>query len=187
LGRWRFFADQHLFDSFEVSQFETEEGIEGVGKFPARGASVNMQSFKDTINTAEFNDTTQNALGYFVTDIDYGEADIEMILDSAGYVAATKNQISLNSSIVQGTFTFNRPSAAHNLYLIWDYSEKNRAPIAIDDNSSTESGGTVIIPILNNDYDPDGDPITVTLQSQTVNGTLVLNTDGTVPTSMTDH
>lgn len=55
------------------------------------------------------------------------------------------------------------------------------APIAVDDQGFTQVNTPVIIPILNNDSDPDGDVITPTIISQPVNGgTAVLNANGTV-------
>ena len=58
----------------------------------------------------------------------------------------------------------------------------NEAPIANNDTSTTEEGAPVDIAILPNDFDPDGDMITVTPGSVTdpTNGTAVLNPDGTV-------
>ena len=36
------------------------------------------------------------------------------------------------------------------------------APRAVDDTARTPAGGSAKIPVLDNDYDPDGDPVSVT-------------------------
>jgi alkaline phosphatase len=51
----------------------------------------------------------------------------------------------------------------------------NRAPVAHDDEASTPVGTPTHINVLANDYDPDGDLLTVTVASQPANGTAVLN------------
>ena len=58
----------------------------------------------------------------------------------------------------------------------------NEAPIANNDTNTTEEGTPVNVVILSNDFDPDMDPITVTIGSVTdpANGSAVLNPDGTV-------
>jgi gliding motility-associated-like protein len=38
----------------------------------------------------------------------------------------------------------------------------NHPPVAVDDYISTTYGTTVVVPVLNNDHDPDGNPITIT-------------------------
>ncbi|AQS40086.1 protein of unknown function (DUF4347)/Outer membrane protein beta-barrel domain [Shewanella psychrophila] len=55
----------------------------------------------------------------------------------------------------------------------------NEAPIAQDDTAFTQQGQTVIIDVLANDSDPDGDPLTIT-QFNAPNGTVVLNGDNTI-------
>ncbi len=58
----------------------------------------------------------------------------------------------------------------------------NDPPIAQDDHSVTPINTPVIIIILSNDSDPDGniDPSTVTITSNPSNGTVVVNPDGTI-------
>jgi VCBS repeat-containing protein len=57
----------------------------------------------------------------------------------------------------------------------------NDAPVAVDDSYSTNEDTplTVVAPgVLGNDTDADGDPLTAILLSDTSNGTLILNADG---------
>ena len=56
----------------------------------------------------------------------------------------------------------------------------NCPPVAVDDTATTVNGFPVIIDVLANDSDPDGDPLTVTGVTDPPNGTAVNNGDGTV-------
>ena len=47
----------------------------------------------------------------------------------------------------------------------------NHPPIAKDDTATVTVGGSVTIPVTNNDSDPDGDPFSVTSVTSIVNGT----------------
>jgi CshA-type fibril repeat protein len=55
----------------------------------------------------------------------------------------------------------------------------NDAPVAIDDAATTREDTPVTIPVLANDFDVDGDPLTVTAASAP-NGTVTINADGTI-------
>jgi len=56
----------------------------------------------------------------------------------------------------------------------------NNPPVAIDDYDTTSIDEPIVIRILANDYDPDGDNITPSLLTQPEHGTVILNEDGTV-------
>ncbi len=56
----------------------------------------------------------------------------------------------------------------------------NDVPIALADSASTNSDVPVIIEVLNNDEDPDGDTLIVDSVTQPSNGTVVINADETV-------
>ena len=53
------------------------------------------------------------------------------------------------------------------------------APVANPDTANVDEDGSVIIGVLGNDTDPNGDPLTVT-GATTPNGTVVVNPDGTL-------
>jgi hypothetical protein len=53
-------------------------------------------------------------------------------------------------------------------------------PDAMDDTATTPEDTLVIIPVLANDVDPDGDPLTVTAVTQPANGMVVITADNTV-------
>ena len=60
------------------------------------------------------------------------------------------------------------------------FLNSNNPPVAIDDYDTTSMEQPVTISILDNDYDPDGDPITVSLLTYPHNGTIILNANQTV-------
>ncbi len=55
----------------------------------------------------------------------------------------------------------------------------NSPPVAVPDEAFTDAGTPVTINILGNDFDPDGDPLTVSIGSDPANGTVSLTTDNT--------
>ncbi|MFZ5961526.1 Ig-like domain-containing protein [Thalassococcus sp. BH17M4-6] len=56
----------------------------------------------------------------------------------------------------------------------------NTPPDAVDDSLTVAPGEAVVIPVLDNDTDADGDPLTVTELGDSAGGDAVLNGDGTV-------
>ncbi len=56
----------------------------------------------------------------------------------------------------------------------------NDAPTAQPDTAATDPGQSVRVPVLANDVDIDGDPVTVAGVTQGGSGTVVINADGTV-------
>lgn len=76
-------------------------------------------------------------------------------------------------------------------YITIDYLDSpsihtNLPPVAVDDNVNSQYGATVVIPVLHNDSDPNGDPIHVTtviltpVDSAPHGGTATVNADGTI-------
>jgi len=56
----------------------------------------------------------------------------------------------------------------------------NRAPIAVDDEATTTVSNPVVVFVLRNDSDPDGDPLTVVSATPGIRGRTQVNADGTV-------
>lgn len=56
----------------------------------------------------------------------------------------------------------------------------NDDPVAVDDRASTPFNTPVVLNPLGNDYDVDGDTLTIIGQPTTADGTVVVNSDGTV-------
>jgi len=74
----------------------------------------------------------------------------------------------------------NRASAVVEVRIV-PPDRANRSPIASPDEARTLSDRGVTIPVLNNDSDPDGDPISVQgIAGQPANGRAEVNEDGTV-------
>lgn len=59
-------------------------------------------------------------------------------------------------------------------------TDKNLAPIAVDDIATTAIGTDVIIDILHNDSDPNGDPISIHGVPTALHGWVEVNADGTI-------
>ena len=55
----------------------------------------------------------------------------------------------------------------------------NHVPIAVDDEFDLATAESVNGNVLNNDSDPDGDPLTASLMDEPLHGTVILNSDGT--------
>lgn len=56
----------------------------------------------------------------------------------------------------------------------------NRAPVALDDSAATLSGTSVVIAVLGNDSDPDGDALKVISVAEGGKGSVRINSDGTL-------
>ncbi|WP_279349256.1 Ig-like domain-containing protein [Erythrobacter litoralis] len=61
----------------------------------------------------------------------------------------------------------------------FSWAVTNPAPVAASDSVATPEDTPVNIPVLGNDSDADGDPLTVT-QASAANGTVVIEADGTI-------
>ncbi|RVB39935.1 Ig-like domain-containing protein, partial [Mesorhizobium sp. M7A.F.Ca.CA.001.06.1.1] len=59
-----------------------------------------------------------------------------------------------------------------------DAANENHAPVAIDDTATVAEDGSVVVPVLTNDSDVDGDTLAPVLVTEPTNGTLTLNPDG---------
>lgn len=62
----------------------------------------------------------------------------------------------------------------------WTITDVNRNPVAADDSTTTDIDTPVTIDVLANDSDEDGDALSVTGVFAPLNGTAVVNADGTV-------
>ncbi len=56
----------------------------------------------------------------------------------------------------------------------------NQAPVAADDTALTAADTPLVLAVLGNDSDPDGDPLGVAAVTQGANGTVAVNPDGTL-------
>jgi hypothetical protein len=65
-------------------------------------------------------------------------------------------------------------------YVVMNTVLSNQAPTAVNDSAVTTEGTAVTIPVLMNDWDPDGDLLTTTSVTQATNGKVSLKADGKV-------
>ncbi len=56
----------------------------------------------------------------------------------------------------------------------------NEVPIAGDDDVKTPIGQSITVPVLENDVDPNGEPLTVMVLNQPEGGTATVNSDGSI-------
>lgn len=177
--RWNsgnFYEENETFLTQPVVRFEEEIGIEGVGKFPASGSTVNIQSLKDAAATADFLTDECNKLGYLVSSTVYTEADYQDILDNATYVSITTTTQGVSTIINSGNFMFSRASVDDILYLVYDYTDKK--PELVNDTGIVNLGESITIDVLNNDT-VTGTPV-VTITTDPIHGTAVVNVDNTI-------
>ncbi len=150
----------------------------------------------------DINDTFVNAEvdGNVLTNDEDAEGNIQMV---------TSNTQPSNGSVVvdpSGSYTYipatdfvgtdmftyticddGTPQACDTANVVIEVSDipsnsENNPPVANNDTATTDVDEPVIIAVLPNDFDPDGDTVTVTPGSVTdpTNGTLVVNPNGTI-------
>lgn len=56
----------------------------------------------------------------------------------------------------------------------------NQPPVAVDDNGATDPSTAILLKVMNNDYDPDGDTLSLIAVVQPANGSVTFNGDGTL-------
>lgn len=56
----------------------------------------------------------------------------------------------------------------------------NQAPFAENDSAATNEDAPVIVNVLANDWDPDDDPLSITVVASGLHGSTALNPDGTI-------
>ncbi|NWG91693.1 MAG: cadherin-like domain-containing protein, partial [Parvularculaceae bacterium] len=130
----------------------------------------------DYINAAELRGSIEQN-GYWTTQDGRRVAMIEeYAADRAtGDVIKVAYFVEIPSTYKLAAGGFTRTTPSYNGLL----NENSKAPIAVDDVASVQQGKSVVIDVLANDMDPDGDKIVLDgLFSQ--HGHVVMNKDGTV-------
>ena len=136
-----------------------------------------------------------NEDGTLMNDVTANDTDVDGPMENITLVTdVTNGTLTLNPD---GTFTYT-PDPGYNgsdsfMYSYCDggtpnlcdtatvtipIAAVNDAPMAVDDNYPINEDGTLMNNVTANDTDPDGPMVIVTLVTDVVNGTLVLNTDG---------
>lgn len=99
-------------------------------------------------------------------------------LNAAGTV--TNTAVAMGQDAVSGKIGYLHDSDTATVQ-VNEIQEEASPPSANDDSASVDEGGSVIVSVLNNDSDPDGNlkTDTVALASNPAHGSVVLNSDGT--------
>ncbi len=102
-------------------------------------------------------------------------------LTGAGKVTINATADATDAGATTGTVTFEDTGETLEFSQIEEIltDHQNSDPDAQDDTATTGQDTAVIIDVLDNDSDPDGDPLTVT-EATSPDGTVTINGDGTI-------
>jgi VCBS repeat-containing protein len=111
--------------------------------------------------------------------LDSGPANGSVTLNADGSFTYTPNANFNGNDSFTYTATNGSTSSSPATVTI-TVSAVNDVPVAADDSATTTIDTAVNIPVLDNDYDLDGDELTVSNLTQPANGTATVNADNTV-------
>lgn len=124
-------------------------------------------------------DPDLTALTYSATGLPPGLS----ISPTTGVITGTLSYAAFGTHTV--TVTASDGSLSDSETFTWNVSDTNRPPLAVADFVTAVQGQSTIISVLANDSDPDGAAtLSVVSVTQPANGTVVLNTNGTVTYSV---
>lgn len=157
-----------------IDLFDTLDGEQGENFLPIEGSTIVMESINSVNNPVEFVDCYE--LRYLVSDTELDASDIDQILalSTAGVIT---DGVVINGDTVK-TVSFPLATSRRYVYLIWDYIDKK--PVVEDDYFSTQKGTSKTFDVRTNDSDPRGLPLSVTIVNQPINGSVVVNPNGSV-------
>ncbi len=113
-GDLQYYSESVSIDDSVINQFQSESGIQGVGKFPNINSLVRINSVFD--NTIPYDDTNFE-MKYLISQEDYTSDDLETILDNSTKLVLEFSEDDKNK-IISGNFEFNEEG---NIYVIWNF------------------------------------------------------------------
>jgi large repetitive protein len=125
---------------------------------------------------ALFSDLDGDTLSFTATNLPAGLSINPVTGVISGTIDRSASQVNGGVYPVTVTASDGRGGSVSQTFL---YTVSNPGPVAANDTASTSEDTAVTIPVLANDSDPDGDPLTVTLANAS-NGTVVINANGTI-------
>ncbi|MFO7537130.1 MAG: PKD domain-containing protein, partial [Chloroflexota bacterium] len=78
------------------------------------------------------------------------------------------------------TVTDNAGDAGSDTLLVTVLAQANNPPVAVDDEATAVQETPLVIDVLANDFDPDGDELTIVAVTQPANGMVVINNGETI-------
>lgn len=101
-------------------------------------------------------------------------ADVNLYLDMDGSAGNGAEILFITLQAIQAS------DITASSFILPSGGSSNSAPVAVNDSTSTNEDTAVTISVLANDSDPDSDPLSVSILTSALHGTLVVNTDNTV-------
>lgn len=167
-----FKINEGLFNQGVVSVFEEITGNKGTGYIPQDGSNVIMEVFYNSQEEPIFKNGGR--FGYLKTNDILTQSDIEDILDDMTVLSKTENIAENNDVTYRANFNC---GSYEYLYLIYDHVSP---PVAVDDVINVNRGGTIDYDLRVNDIEPNGLPLSVTLETVPVYGTVTINSNGSI-------
>jgi len=113
---------------------------------------------------------------------EHGEGEIFLGSVSVSGAPSSSHSVTLSgvspTSVLIVTATSTEDLGGGNYGNTSEFSSKTNYPVAVDDFYNTNEDVALNDDVLNNDFDPDADPLTTSLITNVTNGTLLLNSDG---------
>jgi large repetitive protein len=125
-----------------------------------------------------FSDLDRDTLSFIATGLPPG-----LSISAAGVITGTidraASQGGPNAGGIYTVLVTASDGRGGTVITTFTYTVTNPAPVATNDTATTPEDTAVTIPVLANDNDPDGDPLTIT-SATSPNGAVVINPDGTI-------
>jgi len=118
-----------------------------------------------------------------------GNFDLSQLNLSPGQSQTVNLSVTVSSTAQDGNYSVhssvsrldnNQSQSLSSTISVSSATGSNSAPVAVNDDIIIESKSSVIIAVLNNDYDPDSDDLTISATGQGAKGRVTLNTNNTL-------